>query len=169
MAKDESAKEGRVAKHLRVAREVRAEPRLAVRLTRDWLVGLWAAKGGGFYGLGVVVTFLILEASTIAGDISGSESLAGFIGGELLEYVFRFGVQSFINGLLAFIWPAFVLERLEVWGLLLLVGGYFVFEYALKPTVENWAPELKAAREARAERRREKRERKAARRRARRE
>lgn len=161
-AQGKQKKEGRIARHLRVAGEVRREPRTALTLIRGWLVRLWAARGGGLYGLGVVVSFLILEARMIAGDLADSAGVADFLVGEIVEFVFRLGYMSFVNGLLALLWPLYVLERLELWGLVLLAAGYAVFEYGLRPLVESRVPELVEAREARAAQKQAKRDRKAA-------
>ncbi|NBC23285.1 MAG: hypothetical protein GVY21_07420 [Gammaproteobacteria bacterium] len=153
-------KEGRIARQVRIAKEVRAEPRTALTLIRSWLVGLWTARGGGLYGLGVVVSFLILEARMIAGDLAESSGVADFLVGEFLEFVFRLGFMSVVNGFLALLWPLWVLERLGFWGIVLLAGAYAAFEYGLRPLVESRVPELAQAREAKAARRREKREKK---------
>ncbi|MEJ2603249.1 MAG: hypothetical protein P8172_08120 [Gammaproteobacteria bacterium] len=153
-------KEGRIARQLRIASEVRQEPRTAVTLIRSWLARLWAARGGGLYGLGVVVSFLVLEARTISGDFAASAGIADFLAGEIVEFVFRLGFMSFLNGFLALLWPVYVLERFEFWGLALLVAAYLVFEHALRPVVESRLPELAEARAERAERKREKRARK---------
>lgn len=153
-------KEGRIARQLRIAREVRAEPRTALSLIRGWLVGIWTARGGGLYGLGVVVSFLILEARMIADDVAGSSGVTDFLVGELIEFVFRLGFMSVLNGFLALLWPLWVLERLGFWGILLLAAAFAAFEYGLRPLVESRVPELAEAREAKAARRREKREKK---------
>lgn len=160
-------KEGRIARQLRVAHEVRREPRTALTLMRDWLVRLWAARGGGLYGLGVVVSFLVREARMIADDFAESAGITDFFAGEIIEFVFRLGFMSFVNGFLALLWPLYVLERLQLWGLVLLGGGYLVFEYALRPLIETVVPELAAAREAMAAKKRERKEARAKKRRAR--
>ncbi len=153
-------KEGRIARQLRIAREVRDEPGTAVTLIRDWFTRLWAARGGGLYGLGVVVSFLVLEARTIAGDFAASSGVVDFVGGEILEFVFRLGFMSFLNGMLALLWPLYLLERFEFWGIALLAAAYLLFEYVLRPVVESRLPELAEARSEMAERKRRKREKK---------
>jgi len=154
-------KEGRIARQLRIAREVRAEPRTALTRIRGWLVGLWTARGGGLYGLGVLVSFLILEARMIADDVAESSGVADFLVGEIVEFVFRLGFMSVLNGFLALLWPLWVLDRLGYLGIALLVAAFVGFEYGLRPLVESHVPELAEAREAKAAQRREKREKKA--------
>lgn len=121
------------------------DPRSFGALVRQGLLGLWRARGGGLYGLGYVVTFLVLEIQVVIGEFEGSEGLLAFLGDQLLEYVLRLGVMSFVNALLAFLWPLLVLERLGVWGLLLLPAAYFTFERWLRPRIEARFPELRRA------------------------
>jgi hypothetical protein len=150
-------KQGRFARHLGTARELRREPRSAVRMLRAALLRLWQARGGGFYGLGYVVTFIVLEVKLVTGEFLGSESFMQFVTHEMLQYVFRFGLLSLLNGVLALMWPIFVLAWLGAWGLAVLAGGYFAFERAGRPVVERWFPEIRIARENRQRERAEKR------------
>jgi len=126
-------------------------------MLRAALLRLWQARGGGFYGLGYVVTFIVLEVKLVTGEFLGSESVVQFVTHELLEYVFRFGLLSLLNGVLALMWPVFVLAWLGPWGLAVLAGGYFAFERAGRPVVERWFPEIREARENRQRERAEKR------------
>lgn len=140
---DKKAREGRIARHVRVAREVHAEPRRIVSLVREALLNIWRARGGGFYGLGYLIAFLVLEARMLVGDVGESATVAGFVSSQIAEYVFRFTFMSFVNFFLAMIWPLYLLEMLGVWGFAVLGGGYLVFEKVLRPEVEAWFPELR--------------------------
>lgn len=135
-------KERRLARHLRNARLVYDNPRSLGTLVRQGLLGIWRARGGGFYGLGYVVCFVLLEIRTVVSQFVGSDSVLGFLFEELLGYLLRLGFMSFINLFLAFIWPAFLLELLGGWGFIALGGGYLLFEHALRPAVELRFPEL---------------------------
>jgi len=42
--------------------------------TRDWLIALWATKGGGFYGLGYVATLITLETVSFEQDAAKAAS-----------------------------------------------------------------------------------------------
>jgi hypothetical protein len=126
------------------------DPRSAGGLIRGGLLGVWRSRGGGFYGLGYLLTFVVLEARTVVGELDTSDTLVAFIGDQLLEYLLRLGFMSFVNVLLAFIWPLFVLEHLAGWGVLLLVVGYFGFERWLRPLIESALPDLRRAPSARA-------------------
>ena len=122
---------------------MRAEPRRIVSLVREALLNIWRARGGGFYGLGYLIAFLVLEARLLAGDVGDSATVAGFVTSQIAEYVFRFTVMSFVNALLAMIWPLYVLQILGLWGFAVLGGGYLMFEKVLRPGVEAWFPELR--------------------------
>jgi len=133
-----------------------------VELPKRWFLRLWTRKGGGFYGLGFVITFVVLEIQAITGDVIESESLSAFIMGEAFGFLLRFSVQSFINGLRAVIWPVYVLDVFGAWwGFAILAGGWFVFKYALRPLVEDWLPELREVREQKELQKREKKNRRA--------
>ncbi len=160
---DESKPESRLARHRRIAEEIYAEPRTAGEHLRRAFVTVWVSHGAGFYGLGWICAFLVLEFDMITGEFGESEGVGDFLGSQLLEYVFRIGFMSFVNGILASIWPVYVIESLgALWSAALLVGGYFAFEKLLRPAVEAWSPELKAAREAAAAKAEEKAQKKAA-------
>jgi hypothetical protein len=147
-------KEGRLARHLRVARQICHEPRSVTTLARGWLLGLWQARGGGFYGLGFVIAFVALEIDMLVTDIGGSSSVSEALLLEALEYVFRIGILSFLNGLLALLWPFILISLLGWWAVALLIGGYIVFEHGLRPLVETRFPELREARERKVARKR---------------
>lgn len=138
-----SKTEGRFRRHLRLAQELREQPRRAVPMLRGLFVEAWRSRGGGFYGLGYVVTFLYLEVNVLVTDVLTSDSVGSFALGQIVEYVLRFSLFSFLNVFQAFLWPFFVLEHLGGVGIILLLAGLAAFEYALKPVVERIFPELK--------------------------
>lgn len=136
-------KEGRFARHLRVTKAVTREPKTVIPLLRNLLVETWRSRGGGFYGLGYLIALVLLQLDVFFGDISQSESVSDFAVATLVEYLLRFSVMAFVNAFLALLWPAFVLQHLGEMGIIALVGGYLLFEYALKPVVERFFPELR--------------------------
>ncbi len=135
-------KEGRIERYKRQARQIHDNPKSIGTMMRDALVGVWRARGGGFYGLGYVITFIVLEIRLIVGDVSESEGVVDFVSSQMIEFIFRFGIQSFVNGFLAFLWPVYILNWLGAWSIALLVGGYYGFEKLLRPAVEGWLPDL---------------------------
>ena len=143
----ETDKEGRFARHRRIAQEIYAEPRSIGGFIRDGFVSMWVAHGAGFYGLGWIVTFVVLEVNMFGGELVQSDGVADFVGSQLIEYALRVGFLSFMNSLLAAIWPVYVLQWLNGYGILILIGGYLGFEKLLRPMVESRFPELLEARE----------------------
>lgn len=156
-----------MAGQIRAAREIVHEPRTLLPLFRGWVVKLWLARGGGFYGFGYVLVLIGLEIQTLTGDFRASDGVTGFLLGQVIGYLLRISIESFFNGLLALIWPFSLFQWLEIWSVPVLMIGFFAFEAGVRPTVEAWFPELREARlkkarqkQARRERAREKKARK---------
>jgi hypothetical protein len=156
----------RFVRHSRIAKRLAREPRVAFPMLRDWLIALWATKGGGFYGLGYVATLLTLEAISFeqdaakaASSVSGVES---FVISQAIQYVTRVGVDSIMNTIRAVVWPAYLFDWLGVPGVVAFVAGAIVFERVVRPYVETRFPELAAARRERLQKKQEKRDRKRA-------
>lgn len=168
MPLDEEVKpqERRFVRHSRVVKRLAREPTFAFPLVRNWLLALWATKGGGFYGLGYVVTLVTLEAISFEQDaVQGASSLSGaegFVVSQAFQYVTRFGVDSIMNGVRAAVWPAYLFDWLGPPGIAAFVVGGMVFERVVRPVVEARFPELAAARAARMKAKQEKRDRKRA-------
>ena len=135
--------EGRMARHLRIGREVSQEPAKAIPLAREALVEAWRARGGGFYGLGYLIAFCWLQVNVLVGDVSESDSVSQFAIGAAIEYVLRFSLMALLNVFLALLWPFYVLEQFGGMGIILLALGYLAFEYGLRPMVEQVFPELR--------------------------
>lgn len=125
--------------------EITRNPSSIKGYVRRALVGLWRTRGGGLYGLGYVVCFVALEARTLVGDVVEATNATQALAGELLEWLFRFGVDSFVNVVYALLWPGFLLNLLGPWGLVVLAVGFFVFERFARPWVERRLPELAAS------------------------
>lgn len=141
----EHTKEGYVARHVRVAGQIVREPRFVLQLVRSWMLKLWQAKGAGFYGLGYVAVFVSLEVRSLTGDLGGSDGVSGFLAGQVLDYLLRISIESFMNGVFALIWPLHVFLWLEVWAIPVLALAFLVFERYIRPKVESWFPELNEA------------------------
>ena len=137
---------GRIARHVQTAQQIYAEPRSAIGMLRTFVVRLWVARGAGFYGLGYLAAFVVLEVRMFAGEIVESDGVVELVTHQALEYVLRIGFMSFVNSFLALLWPIYVARWLGGWGLLMLLGGYLAFEHLLRPQVEAHIPELKEAR-----------------------
>ena len=163
---DKEPEEGRFTRHSRAVKRLAREPSYAFSLLHNWLIALWATKGGGFYGLGYVVTLVTLETVSFEQDaVKGASSLGGaesFIASQAIQYVTRFGVDSIMNGIRAAVWPAYLFDWLGPPGIVAFVAGGMVFERVVRPLVEARFPELAAARAARIKAKQEKRDRKRA-------
>jgi hypothetical protein len=136
--------------------QVGREPATLLPLLRRSFVQFWASRGGGFYGLGYVVTFVALEITSLSGDLT---SVSGLVA-QGFQYVIRFSIESFLNGLFALGWPVYLFRWLGASGLIVLAVGYAAFDLAVRPIVEAWLPELKEASAERARRKQEKKARK---------
>ena len=110
----------------------------AIRPTKRSFRTMWMARGGGFYAIGVVVTFVWLEIRTIATEIAASDSLAAFFAEELLEFLLRFSLQSIGNSIQALLWPVVVIERYAAWGAVVLGAGFLLFDALLKKPLTAW-------------------------------
>ena len=119
------------------------EPRTIGAMIRANLVTLWLSRGGGLYGLGYVLTFLAREVPDAIANftevVSGSASVAGAI----FEWLVRFGSDTLMNMLWAFLWPVQLIEWLGGWGIAMLLAAFLAFEKLLRPMVESVVPELK--------------------------
>lgn len=105
---------------------------------RRFLRTLWNARGGGLYACGYVVTFVWLEIRTIGGELIASESALAFVTEQFVETLFRLISESFVNSILAFVWPAFLLQWSPLWGVILLAALYFAFPRYIKPPITRW-------------------------------
>lgn len=141
----------RLTRHLRHVSMIWHDPRSSKQLVRAGLLGIWRSRGGGFYGLGYLITFVALEVRLVTGEFQTSDSLLSFFTTQLVEFLLRLGFMSFVNVLLAFLWPLFVLQHLHGWGVLVLVAGYFLFARWLRPAIVAAFPELRPAASAEVE------------------
>ncbi len=132
----------RLKKSVRTVHGVVTEPSKVPSQIREGLLKLWRVRGGGFYGFGYVIAFVVLEVRAFIVNFEGDGDIATMIVQEVLQFVFRFAVQSFLNGFIAFGWPVFVVDYLGGWGLLALGLCWLVFERWARPWINSKLPEL---------------------------
>ena len=109
---------------------------------RDTYLRMWRSRGGGFYGLGYVVAFIVLEIhATISSWASASDNIAGLVVEEVLQFVFRFAAQSMLNGFLALGWPIFVVDKSGGAGLVLVAVAWWLFDRYARPWIAQRLPE----------------------------
>jgi hypothetical protein len=135
----------RLEESVGTVRGIVAEPRSAGTMLHDGLLKIWRTRGGGFYGLGYLVCFVVLEVQAFVGNFQGNGDVMTMVVQEVVQFFLRFTAQSFLNSLLAFLWPAFVVEYLKGWGLVLIGVGWVVFDRWAKPLINAWLPGLKPA------------------------
>ena len=66
---------------------------------------LWRKHGGGYYALLAVGTFLYLEVQSLVESFTDADGVKDFLSSEILEAIFTFGIQTFVNSFLAGVWP----------------------------------------------------------------
>jgi len=116
---------------------IRKPASIAPRI-RAFLLSLWRARGGGYYGLGYVITFISLEISMFFTDVGETQGVADFLSEQLMSLVFRFAFESLINSFLALIWPALIIGTFGTTGILVLAGSFVLFQWGIKPSLDNW-------------------------------
>ena len=105
---------------------------------RRWFTKIWKVRGGGLYACGYAATFAILEVTTVFGELVESESIGDFFTEQLVEFIFRFAIDSIVNLVYALIWPVFVLEWKPPYGAIGLGLAYIVFANFLKEPITKW-------------------------------
>lgn len=131
----------RLSESVGTVRQAVAEPRAVPLRLRDGLLRLWRTRGGGFYGFGYVVAFVVLEVHAFITNWIGTDDVVGMVVQEVLGFLFRFAGQSLLNGVLAFGWPVFVLQYLGGWGLTLLGVAWWLFDRFARPVIVARLPE----------------------------
>ena len=106
------------------------------------LVRMWRIRGGGFYGLGFVITFVILQIQALAGDVAEAESAEDFVRSQVFEYVFRYLGETIAIFVQSFLWPLLFLSLIGPWGIPTLIAGFLSFERWVKPVLSRYLPEI---------------------------
>jgi hypothetical protein len=121
-----------------LADEPKAFPGELLKLIRRSFRTVWDARGGGLYACGYVLTFIWLEVTMFVGDILAAESIGALFGEQIFEMLFRFLGESLQNMIQAFMWPVFVIQFSDKWGIVILVVMFLVFNKLLKKPMEQW-------------------------------
>ena len=61
-----------------------------------------------------------------------------FFGEQLLEMLFRYLGESFLNTIRAFAWPVYIIEISPPWGIAVFVLMGVLFKNFLKEPIEQW-------------------------------
>lgn len=132
---------------LEEARDVAQHPRTLPRYIERGLVRMWRSRGGSWYGIGYVCTFLYLEARMMVEDFVEAPDVISFATSQIFETLVRWLTESIGNMIQAFLWPLSLISSVGLWlGVALLVGIHFLFEYMVRPLAEARFPELQSDR-----------------------
>ena len=118
--------------------EPRSFPREALRTTKRSFRTVWNARGGGLYACGFVIAFAWLEVKTLYNEIASADGIGSFVSDWLLEFLIRFSIQSIENTVHAFLWPIYLVQRFEGWGIAILTILYLTFPRFIKPALTRW-------------------------------
>lgn len=118
--------------------EPRAFPGALGKVAKRSVRTLWDARGGGLYACGFVLTLIWLELTTLFGEIVSSGGIVEFFSEQVLEFLFRFTIDSFQNTIYAFLWPVYVIRISPIWGGAMLALLYVVFSRFIKDPLEDW-------------------------------
>jgi hypothetical protein len=93
---------------------------------------LWRKHGGGYYALLAVGTFVYLEIQSIVESFAQSEGFGDFLRSEIISTIITLGLETFVNTLMAGIWP-FIWMSSMGWrsALAWAGGGYLVWSVVL--------------------------------------
>ena len=105
---------------------------------RRWFAKVWKIRGGGLYACGFVFTFIYLEVTTVTGEFIESDSIGAFFSEQLIEFVFRFAIDSMLNTLQALMWPAFIVQWQPPLGAIGLGVAFVAFPKYVKPPITKW-------------------------------
>ena len=151
----------RLRTRLDTSKELLHNPRKVAPLTKEIFVRVWRTRGGGWYGIGYIITFIYREIRLFGEDIVGADSLYDFATEQFFQSLVRWFSESIINMVQAFLWPLRLIELTSpAIGIAILFGIHFAFEYFVRPIAEGHIPELKQDRLERESSKRNKRERK---------
>jgi hypothetical protein len=105
---------------------------------RRWFAKVWKVRGGGLYACGFAATFIILEIRTVVSEFIDASSIGEFLSEQLVEFIFRFAIDSVVNTLYALMWPVYFLQWQPPFGLIALGVAYLVFANFLKEPITKW-------------------------------
>ena len=121
-----------------LANEPQSFPGELLQLIRRSFRTVWDARGGGLYACGYVVTFIWLEVTMFIGDVLAAESIGALFGEQIVEMLFRYLGESLQNMIQAFMWPVFIIQSYDEWGIGILAAMYLVFNKLIKDRLEQW-------------------------------
>ena len=105
---------------------------------RTWFGKVWRGRGGGLYAVGYALTFAYLEVRAIVSEVLEADGVIDFFTNQLIEFVFRFLSETLVNMIQAFMWPVYLIQLWQPYGLILLIAMFVLFPIVLKKPIERW-------------------------------
>ena len=105
---------------------------------RTWFGKVWKVRGGGLYAVGYALTFAYLEVRAIISEVLEADGVIDFFTNQLIEFIFRFLSETFVNMIQAFMWPVFLIQWWQPYGLITLILLFVLFPAVLKKPIERW-------------------------------
>jgi len=105
---------------------------------RTWFAKVWHVRGGGLYSVGFALRFIYLELSTVVSEIAESSSVGDFLSNQLIEFVFRFAIDSIMNTIQALMWPVYVIQLSPPYGAIGLGMAFLMFTIYFQEPIERW-------------------------------
>ena len=105
---------------------------------RLWFAKVWKLRGGGLYAVGWAAAFIYLEVTTVLGEIVGADGFVDFFTNQIIEFPFRFMMDSIANMIQAFMWPGYVVSWQPPVGAIALGVAYVVFAKFIKHHITAW-------------------------------
>jgi len=105
---------------------------------RTWFAKVWHVRGGGLYPVGFALGFIYLDLSTVVSEVAESSSVGDFLINQLIEFVFRFAIDSIVNTIQAVMWPVYVIQLSPPYGAIGLGMAFLVFTIYIQEPIERW-------------------------------
>ena len=105
---------------------------------RTWFAKVWHVRGGGLYSVGFASTFIFFEIRTIVSEFAESSGIGDFLSNQLIEFIFRFAIDSIMNTIQALMWPVYVIQLSPPYGAIGLGMAFLVFTIYIQEPIERW-------------------------------
>ncbi len=103
-----------------------------------WFGKVWSVRGGGLYAVGYALTFVYLEIRTVLVEFIEADSIGSFLSEQLVEFIFRFAIDSIENMIMALMWPIDIVTWQPPFGAIGLGLAYMAFATYLKKPITDW-------------------------------
>ncbi len=106
---------------------------------RDWFRKVWIVRGGGLYACGFALAFLFFEIREfVVEDVGEFAAMDSIFSAELVEFMIRFVIDTFVNSIKALMWPVYIVKLSPPYGAIALGIAFVLFPKYLKQPIEHW-------------------------------